>query len=144
MTDEEIAKALAGCIPECGRTGSYHDAPFEESAREYQVGSGIIYVGDDADAESPYYALPIDIEKFRAAFGINEWQPIETAPKDGTPVVLLYPEGKTDDGESFFPEMVVSRYERHYWASIAEVGSHGKPSHWLPLPPNPAARQPKP
>lgn len=56
-----------------------------------------------------------------------EWQPIETAPKDGTPV-LLY---------------ATPRMEVGYWnVAVTDVGITGwypsmywrRPTHWMPLP----------
>jgi hypothetical protein len=59
---------------------------------------------------------------------MNGWQPIETAPRDGTPVLawfqgsavvaFLNPRtGRWDDGD-FYDDL-------------------GSPSHWMPIPPAP-------
>jgi hypothetical protein len=60
---------------------------------------------------------------------MNEWQPIETAPKDGTPVLVFVPKawGKHD-------EIHVGK-QRRFWV----VGNQfyfdiGNPTHWMPLP----------
>ena len=65
-----------------------------------------------------------------------EWQPIETAPKDGTPV-LGYRDG----------DMATVEW-RATWGEwvLAVPGAYAedddwKPSHWMPLP-NPPERQP--
>ena len=61
------------------------------------------------------------------------WQPIETAPKDGTTVLLAWPSGMVTAGYR-------SRYENVGWAT-----PHGtysgvyQPTHWQPLPPAPDA-----
>lgn len=57
----------------------------------------------------------------------TEWQPIETAPKDGTHV-LAY------DGSN----MTTVKWDRDYWALI-EQGYYAEdnewwPTHWMPLP----------
>ena len=65
-----------------------------------------------------------------------EWQPIETAPKDGTEV-LVYGDGQG---------MSVAWWETKYiwvrpgaWVSDfgrSDTHTH-EPSHWMPLPPPP-------
>ncbi|WP_423156485.1 DUF551 domain-containing protein [Stenotrophomonas maltophilia] len=62
-----------------------------------------------------------------------QWQPIETAPKDGTPVLLCC--------------MKPSKYSRHEPGFMAVCGYdegwgafnrfHFPPTHWQPLPPEP-------
>lgn len=89
---------------------------------------------------------PAAVEKVNRAFG--QWQPISTAPKDGT-VVLL--------GDTKFPDEVVAGYwglASAAWGDGADTefpwvmlesgnginhlmsGHHG-PTHWMPLPPAP-------
>lgn len=69
-----------------------------------------------------------------------EWQPIETAPKDGTRVLL---------SNAFGAWMAEYRpvYQSGYrppdpWFSVMlnhdhlpKAGRYGKPTHWMPLPP---------
>ena len=69
----------------------------------------------------------------------NEWQPIETAPKDGT-VVLV---GRfVDDGQAYCngliavdwyrgPDMQWGMFSKRYWPA----------THWMPLPKPPAMAQ---
>lgn len=63
----------------------------------------------------------------------QSWNPIETAPKDGTPL-LCY--AKT---ESVNPFITIGWYEDHRWYMIDSM-SHEfgfratQPSHWIPLP----------
>ncbi len=69
-----------------------------------------------------------------------EWRPIETAPKDGTLILCLYPDRHGQDQLSL-----------RYWA-VGDWPSSGRtegwsdqhrqlrktePTHWLPLPPAP-------
>jgi hypothetical protein len=72
------------------------------------------------------------------------WQPIETAPKDGRPVLLFVPDLRGDN-----PDWITARWE---WSTIEhgdwrliQAGSYagdsdicGDPTHWaaLPLGPN--------
>lgn len=55
------------------------------------------------------------------------WQPIETAPKDGT-WVLLY---------DVCDYMVVAVWDYDGWYDLAEDTAHYHPTHWMPLPPKP-------
>lgn len=76
------------------------------------------------------------------------WQPIETAPKDGTCVLVCAPQGTRFDGTPFNP-IHVARWASedheggygHKWrtADYQGLGSSitGRPSHWMPLPPQP-------
>ena len=65
----------------------------------------------------------------------SEWQPIETAPKDGTPIILG------------FPDMACEGYwmcdpSRNHWGETGWFASDSdvlfehpwKPTHWMPLP----------
>lgn len=72
----------------------------------------------------------------------NGWQPIETAPKDGTPVIFA----------NFFskcllcgaPHVWAGRYieidgeAEMFEASFAATNENGDPTHWMPLPTPPA------
>lgn len=64
-----------------------------------------------------------------------EWQPIETAPKDQT-YVLLWLSGEGHHGPRRY-NITVGVYTPSGWYYIAD-GSGGKtsndPSHWMPLP----------
>ena len=53
----------------------------------------------------------------------NRWQPIETAPKDGTVVLLAHPKGRIADG-CHHP-----RYGAWSWPYVMS-----EPTHWAPLP----------
>ena len=70
---------------------------------------------------------------------LTDWQPIETAPKDGTEVLLW-----TDE----YPRVVSASYrefgEWEGWTftdeALADIQPEGprEPSHWMPLPPPPS------
>ena len=62
------------------------------------------------------------------------WQPIETAPKDGSFILLATPKGRIADG---------------FWSPVYGVWSWPyvvvEPTHWMPLPELPGAQtQPAP
>lgn len=65
-----------------------------------------------------------------------KWLPIETAPKDGTSILLLI-EDSAIEGSWYAPS-----YGEPYWAPVV-LSSHGcgccgyaddPPTHWRPLP----------
>lgn len=62
------------------------------------------------------------------------WQPIETAPKDGKPILAFWPSMDDWDG-------VTNEYEcRTWWSGGAWhtpfefSDQHQCPTHWMPLP----------
>lgn len=71
-----------------------------------------------------------EIERLRAA---SQWQPIETAPKDGTWVLLLWPMTRTNvmvSGKYY----ISARDFEEMWLSQPSVESTHEPTHWMPLP----------
>lgn len=65
-----------------------------------------------------------------------EWQPIETAPQDGNPLLLWV---ETDDGGE---PMILYRDGNGHWLFenelIQSAPFYLEPTHWQPLPPPPA------
>lgn len=70
---------------------------------------------------------------------VSEWQLIETAPKDGMPIIVYSPENGVFTAEyteslcdCCYPE------ERHgeeaWFASTGEDLTDDMPTHWMPLP----------
>jgi uncharacterized cupin superfamily protein len=57
---------------------------------------------------------------------MSEWQPIETAPRDGTRILLATPTGKLADG------MWSTRYGVWSWPYVMT-----EPTHWMRAPPIP-------
>jgi hypothetical protein len=57
---------------------------------------------------------------------MSEWQPIETAPKDGTAILV------------FHNRMVIEAWYSGRWGRFvqSETGGHNgiAPTHWMPLP----------
>lgn len=71
-----------------------------------------------------------------------KWQPIETAPKDGTRVLLFVPPYGASTGHY---------RAQHNWGETASnwyahsvLNKEAEPTHWMPLPPPPVneTRQP--
>lgn len=54
------------------------------------------------------------------------WQPIETAPRDGTSIIVATNTGFV--GEAFF---------HHEWCWQRRGRTTTRPTHWMPLPPPP-------
>lgn len=78
---------------------------------------------------------------------MNKWQPIETAPKDGTPVLLCG--GLTsedfycrDGNERYQDRQVVAMFIDGQWAICYWDGNwrdgYDNPTHWMPLPEHPS------
>jgi len=85
----------------------------------------------------------IEVERLRA---LTNWQPIETAPRDGTWILLTG--GSVDwdwDGDSK-PRVVAAQFrERNAdswqfaWFDAGYYGEYENPTHWMPLPEPPGA-----
>jgi hypothetical protein len=73
---------------------------------------------------------------------MSEWQPIETAPKDGRPVMLFSPSGEDLNckGGIIWVSGGWGKAALNPDSWRGESG-HGTPSHWMPLPVPPAAEQ---
>ena len=74
---------------------------------------------------------------------MNEWQSIETAPKDGT-WVALWLRGNRHDSDNERP--IVGRWhgDDNPWAGWGYPGFGGyRASHWLPLPAPPSVPNPQ-
>lgn len=75
---------------------------------------------------------------------MTEWQPIETAPKDGTALL-----GKDVAGDWPFvmkwegePRAPNGGYWAYCEALLSDVAGEATPTHWMPLP-DPPKEQPK-
>ena len=88
---------------------------------------------------------------------MTEWMPIETAPKDGTRVLLYWPNYSDCVGEIGEPVVMIGQWKENpriagtpvqdrlgmspaYWATSDELDDYGLaraehyPTHWMPLP----------
>lgn len=63
---------------------------------------------------------------------MNDWQPIETAPKDGSRILLYWP--KT----TRIPiKIIIGNWRGDYWSNDLLYFDEEKrncPTHWMPLP----------
>ena len=66
-----------------------------------------------------------------------QWQPIETAPKDGTDI-LCYERGhpKIPEDNGF---MAVAHWSNGTWSE--DVSGWVEPTHWMPLPEPPTGEE---
>lgn len=72
---------------------------------------------------------------------MSEWQPIETAPKDGTRVLLGRAEW-VEIGRWLANSRAYRGAPLGTWMDDADNGGpegHDWPTHWMPLPPPPAS-----
>jgi hypothetical protein len=71
------------------------------------------------------------------------WQPIETAPRDGRRVLLCYPSGAVECGR--WNDDRYARKPRPFWEGdqrrLFGVGVYraASPKHWMPIPEPPEA-----
>ena len=64
---------------------------------------------------------------------MSEWQPIETAPKDGTEILGWWKRSKT-------MEVIVWCDIEHNWLDVQDVPTSA-PTHWMPLPTPPESKE---
>lgn len=74
-----------------------------------------------------YARLNAELASLRSQFANSEWQPIETAPKDGTWIMC-----KVEPAHHGWEDCIVLRYRGDEWGRPGMVGY--KPTHWMPLP----------
>ena len=82
---------------------------------------------------------------------MNEWQPIETAPKDGSAVLLCWATDADGKAVNWFEDLstadvfvqVASWWGDEGWVvycdMVQEPRLHFVPTHWMPLPLPPGA-----
>lgn len=62
-----------------------------------------------------------------------EWQPIETAPRDGTVILAYWPSSSWGDGYTYIhPVVFYDGQWIHDWDRDEETTLD--PTHWMPLP----------
>jgi len=67
-----------------------------------------------------------------------EWQPIETAPKDGSEFLAWCCQRHPFGPARCFPDIAHWHIGRHENTSYFQSRSCAIPTHWMPLPPPPA------
>ena len=70
---------------------------------------------------------------------MNEWQPIETAPKDGTAILAYWDcslNGRIIDNDKCY---AITRRKNSSWVNFEDDDDeYSEPTHWMPLPKRPA------
>jgi len=91
----------------------------------------------------PWFTFPTKKDDLRALMAAVTWQPIETAPKDGTPFLsalgpFVYIVFWSDDSnlKSLIPwwEQGSAEWENNKWIGYHEEYYAASPTHWMPLP----------
>lgn len=76
---------------------------------------------------------------------MSEWKPIETAPKDGTQILLGYFPEPIYEGASTHESQEVAFWHgiHQKWCGRVLLNAEGSfsPTHWMPLPEPPAQRR---
>jgi hypothetical protein len=83
---------------------------------------------------------------------MSEWQPIETAPKDGTDIIAMYIHISTQIVHAAFWMSCVEGLDdpedegwwTYDWSEVSRTKMTGwmTPTHWMPLPEPPKDQQP--
>jgi hypothetical protein len=81
----------------------------------------------------------VTIERLSAELERRQWQPIETAPRDGTNILAIVSGNHPDSGEAFTPEVVFWRIDQWWNDCWGYDSTDYEPTHWMPLPEPPAA-----
>lgn len=71
----------------------------------------------------------------------TQWRDIETAPKDGTEIIIFIPEAYDPvDIASWY----LNEFHGNHWmrARCVDEGNAGNPTHWMPLPEHPLSTNP--
>jgi hypothetical protein len=97
-------------------------------------------------ADGPRRAYPIPLYTHPAApVGVSEWSPIESAPKDGTPILAFWQPLAAwpwnEDGSNY----AVAAFRDSQWrpAGDDDDTEWGTPKFWRPLPSPPALQEPR-
>lgn len=80
-------------------------------------------------------------DKLYAAHVPSGWQPIETAPRDGTDIILGYERSHAEEGR-WMADASRNHWGETGWFATSDdaLCDHpSKPTHWQPLPPPPIA-----
>jgi hypothetical protein len=130
------------------RTFKYPHSPRPEPTPEEveaAQGAGMIYC-DEARPLTPeeWEKLYANVQELRRRAAIAPWQPIETAPKDGS-WVLLWVENNRQAIVAYWSGKPL--WDGNFWVAQGEVCSWDlennfyHPTHWKPLP-DPPKEQP--
>lgn len=116
-------------------------AEIERRAEEAQAATGwetVDYAAYAAKAPTDTLALIAEVRRLRSE---REWQPIETAPRDGSEIVLWGPCRPIGSSCKYAADANVGWWNSDHW-STRVGGETCDATHWLPLPTIATARQP--
>lgn len=65
---------------------------------------------------------------------MSEWQPIETAPKDGTTVIAFRPTDPPHVEGMYWATYDGTDEGAWHWTYDGDAPSSNQPTHWMPLP----------
>jgi len=71
---------------------------------------------------------------------MSEWQPIETAPKNGTPIICFTPDENFSEKTGF--DLIWWEPSEGAWFYGAADFFSASPTHWMPLPRSPQSGAP--
>lgn len=95
-------------------------------------------IGVILGAEDEYATIAgVNFRKELDALGLavhQGWQPIETAPKDEWPPVLV-----THEGSMWPPDIAIPRLDGTWGKADTGARLSSQPTHWMPLPEPPVA-----
>lgn len=115
-----VADAIAGVTPPTRR---FNPADRTGLAHEVKYAGSTVARFSTREQAQEYAAEVLRDRRARAAIAaVFAWQRIETAPKDGTDVLI-------------FPPMTVALKTPDAWTD--GTGATLRPTHWMPLPPAP-------
>jgi hypothetical protein len=110
--------------------------------------NGVCEVGHYVHCGWGHMLSPSDLISDAAADRIEEleaklaWQPIETAPKDGTRVLAYWPDCYGNHSacqvETWFGPWAKGNSQMVWQSAFEWADGHNEPTHWMPLPAPPA------
>lgn len=68
----------------------------------------------------------------------DDWRPIETAPKDGTRILMYQREAGGEYGKIEYEDYYFVGWFDKYWYCCEYSAFEREPTHWMPLPEQPA------
>ena len=107
-----------------------------QTLRRLCEASGQPFYVEILDEIIPVFARALDGQPNREVAAM-QWQPIETAPTDGTSILAIVAGEHPDSGEPYVPEVVhwLAGWWNESWSY--DAGVDYQPTHWMPLPDGP-------
>ena len=137
--EEETGEGIADCGDRYwrGKFGLWRGNDEEAHANAHLIAAApdlyaaLEYFANCSTAERSKMYKPIMRARAALAKARGEWQPIETAPKDGTPILCAW------EGQPF--DAAIMHYEGGMFGVLTHemdfiVRPDAQPTHWMPLP----------